>query len=143
MARRKAKPKRRSKYKGAFNIKNAAFAYAGISLASNSFLGVSPYTFLTAGFIPGSNASGWSAEGDPHTNMITLNEIIQGAQRPGSQGVTGFGEAVWNNTKSNLPMFVAGSIGLKVANKLVGSMGVSRNFNKVARALQMGNVVKM
>jgi len=150
MARRRynrKKPKTRSKYKSAFNIKSAAFAYAGLHLATTSLLNTTPYNFVASGYLNKESGSGYQSgmTGQPfwHT-QITLKEIINGAQLGGNTtGAAGIMTQIKDNAMKNAPTFILGSIGLTMAQKVLTKAGVFRNTNKVIRALGMGNMVKV
>lgn len=139
MARRraKAKPKRRQKFKGAFNLKSALFAYLTLNVATQTAFKVNPIAFFAGGYVPQYSGGGGSS------STITLKELITGSTIGGS------GRAdqdlmlnLTNNLKQNAIMGVGSLIGLRVADKLVSKF-VSRPFNKTVRTVGMGDLVKM
>ena len=119
MARkRKGSRRRRTRYKSAFNIKNAAFGYMGLSILTRGIVGMGPVDFVTAGYGPdgvsflGTGMSGWGETGDRHHHMITLKEMLSGSQTSGPS----IREALQTNLMANWLPMAGGFIGLKVAN---------------------------
>ena len=151
--RRKGKKSRgRSKYKGAFNVRAAAIAYASLALSTNAVLKVSPIQFFTQGYMGGHSNT---VPNDP--TAITLKEIIAGSHlQPSyssdpssgsyigtmSAGGPSIGETMKTNIMENgIPLLFA-QIGLVAGDKLAQNFGVYRSFNKVVRSIGMGNLVK-
>lgn len=66
---------------------------------SKNVVGLSAFDFLTAGtsLNPNRGMSGWAVSGDPHRNMITLREILSGAQTSGPS----IGDAIMQNVQKN------------------------------------------
>jgi len=89
---------------------------------SNNIMGIGAWDFLTAGtsLNKSTGISGWSQSGDPHSKMITLQEIMQGSQSGSGHTINSI---VMDNVKANwLPLTVA-VVGIpivaKVATKLL------------------------
>jgi len=152
MARRKNRKKtRRSKYKSAFNIRAAVIAYASLSLSTRALLKVTPWEFLTDGYLGGSS----SISHGP--GIITLKELLAGGHMGPSfssdqamtytgqsliSGASTLGTTLQNNMMENGVGLVLGQIGLVAADKIAQNLGVYRSFNKTIRMVGMGNMVK-
>ena len=140
MARKRgrSKSKRRpQKFKSAFNLKSALFAYLTLNVATQTAFKVSPIAFFAGGYVPQYSGGGGSS------STITLKELITGSTIGGS------GRAdqdlmlnLTNNLKQNALMGIGSLIGLRVADKVVTKF-VSRPFNKTVRTVGMGDLVKM
>ena len=140
MARRKSKkPTRRNKYKGAFNIKNAAFGYLGMSVLTNTLFNESP-----VGFIMGTSSSGERRNFGPSQGLtkISLKELFTFDQYSGGSSQT-LGGQIQENLQNNLTAGIMGMAGIAIGKKLITATGVSRNFNSAVRGLGMGSLVKM
>jgi len=144
MARRRAsrrKKQSRSKYKTAFNLKNAGLSYLTLATMTQTIGNLAPIPFFLGGFA-GSNYFGSAGAGA--SDKITLIEILKG-------GTIGTGGALVRpvmddikvNLRNNAGKGVAMLVGLKVADKLIGKLGVSRAFNKTVRSVGMGSLIKM
>ena len=139
--RRKAKTTRRPKYKGAVNLKTAAFSYLTLSTMTNAVGNLAPIPFFLGGFM-GSNFFG-SASGGA-SNKITFIELIKGSTLgSGNAPVRPVMEDLKLNIRANAGQALATLIGLKVADKVVTKLGVTRSFNRTVRSVGMGNLVKM
>lgn len=145
MARRraKAKPRRRTRYKSAFNLKNLIFTYAHLSLATGAFLRTTPLTFLLGGYVPGFSTSG-KVIGIPGASSgasITLKEIIDGVQSNTGQAMPL--AQVMDNTKANIFPYIIASAGLTITERVLTKLGVFRSANKSIRMVPgMGDIVK-
>ena len=141
MARRRsrAKPKRRAKYKSAFNIKNAAFGYLGMSVITNTLFNESP-----VGFIMGTSSSGEFRNFGPSQGLskISFKELFTFDQYSGGSSHT-LGTQIQENITNNLSSGVKGLVGIAIAKKVITATGVSRTFNSAVRSIGMGNLVKM
>jgi hypothetical protein len=139
--RRRTKAKRTTRYKRAFNVKNAALSYLTLNAATQTAFGTNPQQFFLGGFL-GSNYFGSASGGS--SSAVTLQELLKGVTL-GSQGqaVRPVTEDIQNNIKNNLGSGIMMILGLQVANKLVTKLGVSRSFNKAVRSVGMGDLVKM
>ena len=134
-------PRRRSKYKSAFNIKQAGLGYAGISVLTNGLFNLNPVQFIA-----GTGArSGGGLQGGFDTASGTLNISIREIFDWVGQGNTSatLQEAIWTNVKKNSLMMVGGMIGIKVADMLISKSGIARTFNRGIRAVNLGGLVKM
>lgn len=147
MARRrsKAKPRRRTRYKSAFNLKNLIFTYAHLSLATGAFLRTTPLTFLLGGYVPGFSISGkipGTPFGGNSGTAITLKEIIDGVQS-GNGGDPMPLAAVMDNTKANIFPYIIASAGLTITERVLTKLGVFRSANKSIRMVPgMGDLVR-
>ena len=107
-------------------------------MLTNGLFNLNPYQFVV-----GTGARGGGgfhmASG---TQNISLVEVFDWVG-VGNTGKTSLQEAIWINAKQNMLKMAGGFISIKVADKLLTSMGISRNFNKGVRALNMGGLVKM
>ena len=137
-----------------FNIKSAIFAYATLAVTTRAITNAGPIQFLTEGYV-GSAADRESISHDP--SVITLREIFKGShmgptygsdmhQTYLGQGAVGgaptLGQTIMTNLQSNAIPAVMTLVGLKVADKLVTKLGVSRNFNKLVKDVGMKGVVR-
>jgi hypothetical protein len=154
MARRKSKKsKRRTKYKSAFNIRAAVIAYASLSLSTRALLKVTPWQFLTDGYLTSSTSSSISHG----QGVITLKEMIGGGHMGPSfasdaamtytgqsliSGAPTLGSTLQANMMENGVGLVLGQIGLVAADKIAQNLGVYKSFNKTVRMVGMGNMVK-
>ena len=156
MAKRRGKKnKRRTKYKSAFNVRAAVIAYASLSLSTRALLKVTPWEFLTQGYLGGQLGANTSAMMAP--GAITLKEILQGGHLGPTfssdqamsytgtgliSGASTLGSTLQNNMMENGVGLVLGQIGLVAADKIAQNLGVYRSFNKTIRMVGMGNMVK-
>jgi len=112
--RRRSRPKT--------NLTNIGVSLLVANAVSNNIMGIGAWDFLTAGtsLNKSTGISGWSQSGDPHSKMITLQEIMQGSQSGSGHTINSI---VMDNVKANwLPLTVA-VVGIpivaKVATKLL------------------------
>lgn len=139
--RRKAKTRSRPKYKGAVNLKTAAFSYLTLSTMTNAVGNLAPVPFFLGGFM-GSNFFG-SATGGA-SNKITFIELVRGSTLgTGNAVVRPVMEDLKINLRQNAGQALATLVGIKVADKVITKLGVSRSFNRTVRSVGMGNLVKM
>ncbi len=142
--RRSMKKKTRTKYKSAFNIKNAAFSYLTLNAATQTLFNTNPQQFFLGGFL-GSNFFGSAGGGS--TARVTLKEVLSGFTLSGNApNYTQHGPilpTIEQNLRDNLGSGVMQIVGLTVAQKLITKLGVSRSFNKTVRSVGMGDLVKM
>ena len=141
MARKRGRSKskgRPQKFKSAFNLKSALFAYLTLNVATQTAFRTNPINFFAGGYLQGYSGGGGSSA------QITLKELI------GGQTIGGTGMAsqdlmlnLQNNLKDNALMGIGSLIGLRVADKVITKFGVSRSFNKTVRSVGMGDLVKM
>jgi len=119
MARRKAKPKRRTK--NTINVLNIAESVMIANLATTNILGVNMKDFLFAGSgFSGLSAGGYQSGKPNHNYVITLRELLRGEQFPSKGGVpVPFGTAITLNLKNNAMPLIAGAILIPVGFKLV------------------------
>lgn len=143
MARRKAK-RRAPRRSTAFNIKQAIMAFATLQIVSTNVTGLGFWNFLTAG--TRLNTAGVTQSGTPagvggHKQIITLKELIDGAQFTTSAANSPIMQ-IGENLRSNLLPMIFSLASLKVADKVLTKLGVSRSFNKLSRSIGMGSVVR-
>jgi len=142
--RSKAKPRRRTRYKSAFNLKNLIFTYAHLSLATGAFLRTTPLTFLLGGYVPGFSASGkipGTPFGGNSGTAITLKEIIDGVQSDTTQAMPL--AVVTDNAKENIFPYIVASAGLTILERVLTRLQVWRKANKAIRMVPgMGDIVK-
>jgi len=135
--RGKAKPKRRQKFKGAFNLKKALFAYLSLNVATMTAFGVDPVTFFAGGYLSGYSGGGGSSR------KITMKELIGGSTIGGTGQPTQ--DLMFNlklNLKENALVGIGSLVALKVGDKVVTKF-VSRPFNSTVRTVGMGDLIKM
>ena len=145
MARRRAKRKTRRRANSTFNLKTALLSYASLHIMSENITGTSPMHFLTAGTrFSSSGASGWARQGDQYNKIVTLQEIINGVQAGtgGSTSPSPFAQ-MGNNLRANILPLVLSLAGVKIAGKVITKLGVSRQFNSLARSVGVGSMVRM
>jgi len=116
------------------NLTNLGVSLLVANAVSRNVVGLGAWDFLTAGTSMNMRGtSGWETSGDPHHNMITLQEMLQGKQTSGPS----IGEAVSENLKENwvpLTMAVVGIPAIaKVATKMLRKP-VLNNLNKVIKS---------
>jgi len=125
-------------------------AYASLSLSTQAILKVTPWQFLTDGYVNDSPIG--------HSpGMITLKELMAGGhlspQFASDQamtytgqglvsGASTLGSTMKNNIMENGVGLLLGQIGLVAADKIAQNIGVYRSFNKTIRMIGMGNMVK-
>lgn len=137
MAKRKSKRRGRSKYKGAFKIMPLIFAFATLNVASNWIFGTGAIPFLLSGYTERyPSGSGGSS------NVITLKEIIAGQNISGTGYVDNLGQSLGQNLQRNAVMGIMSLIGVKVAQKLVVSLGVNRSINKLSSSVGLSSTVR-
>ena len=137
MARAKRKTRRTRKYTGAFKLMPIIFALATLNIATRTAFNNSLPAFLLGGYAGGYSASGGSS------NSITLKEIFEGGNF-GSSGsvIPNLGQSVGQNFRANALTGIMGLIGVKVAQKLVVSLGVNRSINKFSKSLVLQSTVR-
>jgi len=111
--RRRSKPKT--------NLTNLAVSALVANSISTNVAGLGAWDFLTSGtsLNPSRGKSGWAVSGDPHRNMVTLQEMLSGEQTSGQS----IQDALMQNIKKNwLPMTMAVvfiPVGARVITKLI------------------------
>ena len=95
-------------------------------------------------FVMGGSSSGLGGGFDPASGVsaISLRELFEFDRFKGTNQVT-LGEQIGKNLKNNAFKIIGGMVGIKIADKVISSMGLSRSFNKGVRAIGLGNLVKM
>jgi len=137
--RRPKKTRSRSKFKNAYNIKNAAFGYLGASVFTHALFNQNPIQFVmgnhaTHGLQAFGPSSGISA--------ISLKEIFQFEKYSGGSSKT-LMDQLGDNLKANGVTLIMGMAGLAIGKKLITATGISRNFNSAVRSIGLGSLVKM
>lgn len=140
-SRRKAKSTRRRK--SGVSLIGLAETYMLLNVATQTVLGVTPWNFFTSGYMQGSSSgSGWQKTGDPHQQMITMKEMLQGGQS--GSGIP-IGQAIQSNIKNNWVKGVAGMILIPMAfriGKNVARPAISRT-NRLLKDVGIGKTVKV
>ena len=132
-------PRRRTKYKNAFNIKKAGLGYATLSVATSGMFNVNPIEFVMG--VSGSGiGSGFGAASG--VSAISLRELFEFDKWKGSSNKT-LGQQIMDNVKNNAFKIVGGVVAVKVADKVITSAGISKAFNSGIRGIGMGQLVKM
>lgn len=148
MARRRgAKRKSPTKYKGAFNLRQAGKGYIQLGIGTELLFSTNPIEFFAGGFIPGYQGT---AQGQKNITLYELFNWVPGkaysvtseTSMAASYG-SGIGDTVLYNVQEGLPKAIVSSIGLKVGDKVVQKLGVYRSFNKLVRSIGLGDLVKM
>ena len=152
MAKRRGRKstKRRTRRATGFNIKTAIFAYANLAVATRAITNTTPWHFLTDGFVGTPGSSTGHSPG-----VITLREMFSGSHLGpqfsgnmnylGSGPVSGadsLGKTAMTNLQANAVPAIFALVGLKVADKVITKLGVSRNFNKVVDSVGMKGLVR-
>lgn len=150
MARRRAKPRRRTQKRG-FNLVNAAEMYLSTAVLTQNFAGTNPLTFLTGieytqtGFNPAQPGQRPTAKFGymyvPGANSVTLPEMLGvGASATLGQGT----DVIRQNFEQNWVNAAMQSIGVKVG-FTVGKKLLSkqRSFinNKILKPLNLKSTV--
>jgi len=144
MARRSKKNSRsRPKYKGAFKIFPALFAYANLHILMVNSVGTSPWNFFTAGTKLNPNIGSWGTESGQggHKDIITLKELIAGVQTsssPTESPITQIG----NNLMASWPNLLFSMVGLRIAQKVIARTRVRTDINKLSDALGTSQLVR-
>ena len=114
------KSTRRRTWKPKTNLTNLAVSALVANSVSNNVAGLGIYDFLTAGtsLNTGRGASGWSARGDQFNNIITLQELLSGAQSQSSGSGQPISEAFMENIKANWLPLMVGVVGIPIAVKV-------------------------
>jgi len=91
-----------------------------------------------------SQTSGWRVTGDDHGSIVTLQEILGGAQTGGGIPSNPF-TAMGSNLRSNILPLVFSLAGVKIAGKLLTRLGISRQFNALTgkKGLGLQSIVRM
>jgi len=142
MARRRgAKRKSPTKYKGAFNLRQAGKGYLQLGIGTELLFSTNPIEFFAGGFLPGYSGTG---QGQTNITAYELFNWTEGkAYSPNTNYGTTIGDTVMNNVQRGLGKAVVSSVGLKVGDKVVQKLGVYRSFNKLVRSIGLGDLVKM
>jgi hypothetical protein len=112
---------------------------------SENITGTTPMHFLTAGTrFSQYSASGYQTSGDPYHSIVTLQEIINGVQsgKSGAGAPSPFTQ-MGNNLRANILPLILSLAGVKIAGKVITKLGVSRQFNSLARSVGVGSMVRM
>jgi hypothetical protein len=123
------------------------WAYAQLHIISKNVTGLAPWNFLTAG-TAFSNISAAGGGGSlSHINAVTLKELMMGLNEPFSAGGYGTSSAnpitvMGNNLRANAVSMIVSMVGIKVAQKLITKLGVTRSFNKLSDSVGMGSVIR-
>jgi len=102
------------------------------------------------GFVLGKHSKGYGGGGligsssgaYSGVESISLRELFEFDKWKGDSSQT-LMKQIADNLQKNAVKGIMGMIGIKVADKMITKLGVSRSFNKSARALGMGSLVKM
>jgi len=138
MAKRKSKRSPRRKYKGAFKLMPIVFALATLNIFTRTTFNNSLPNFLLGGYV-----SGYGSGGGGSSNVITLKEIFAGGNfASGGTILPNLGESIGRNVRQNALMGIMGLIGVKVAQKLVVSLGVNRSINKLSSSVGLGSTIR-
>ena len=99
------------------NITNLAVSALVANSISNNVTGLGAWDFLTSGTSLNSSRgkSGWAVTGDPHRNMVTLQEILSGSQTSGQS----IPDALMGNLKKNWLPLTMGVVLIPVAANVV------------------------
>jgi len=121
MAARKRRAKQKRRNTKTINLLNVAESIMIANLATSQLFGANLRDFLFAGTaFSDKSRSGWQTSGDPHTKIITLNELFRGEQYASSTGTpVGFGTAIAENARANAMPLIAGAVLIPVGFKLV------------------------
>jgi len=106
------------------------------SLATLNIMSRWAFNNSLPGFLLGGYTTGYSASGGS-TASITLKETLAGLT-----GTTPVSEQIGKNLKTGVLMGVGGLIAVKVAQKLVVSLGVNRSINKLTDATGLSSTVR-
>jgi|TARA_R110002020_G_scaffold286857_1_gene502327 hypothetical protein len=136
MARRKSKPRRRSR---SFSLTNAAFSLGYANILSQGLFGTN-----IAGFILGKTSQGYGASfvSGPGISFSELINIGAGGS-PGSEA--GNLETIQANLRANLPSMLVQSITLSVTERVFKSV-MRRPLSNVQRNIVkplLGNMVRV
>ena len=113
------------------------FALATLNIFTRTTFNNSLPNFLLGGYVQGYSHSGGSS------NSITLKEIFAGGNfGTGGTVVANLGESIGRNVRANALMGIMGLIGVKVAQKLVVSLGVNRSINKLSSSVGLGSTIR-
>ena len=138
MAKRKSKRSPRRKYKGAFKLMPVVFALATLNIFTRTTFNTNLPQFLLGGYVQGFGSAGAGS-----SNAITLKEIFSGANiGTGGVLVHNLGTSIGQNLRSNAVMGIMGLIGVKIAQKLVVSLGVNRSINKLSTSVGLGSTIR-
>lgn len=145
MARRRgAKKSRPTKYKSAFNIRQAGKSYIQLGIGTELLFSSNPIEFFGGGFLPGVAGT---AQGQQNITMYELFNWTAGKAYATGESMqaygSGIGDTVMYNVKKGAGRAVVSTVGLKVGDKLAQKLGVYRGFNKLVRSVGLGDLVKM
>tara|TARA_R110001599_G_scaffold344762_1_gene568629 strand:- start:2108 stop:2536 length:429 start_codon:yes stop_codon:yes gene_type:complete len=142
MARRRGMKKSRpTKYKSAFNIRQAGKSYIQLGIGTELLFSSNPIEFFGGGFLPGYAGT---AQGQNNITAYELFNWTEGkAYSPTSSYGSGLGDTVMYNVRNGAGKAIVSSVGLKVGDKVAQKLGVYRGFNKLVRSVGLGDLVKM
>jgi len=143
MARRRGRAKSKSptKYKRAFNLREAGKGYLTLGIGTELLFSTTPIEFFGGGFLPGYSGTG---QGQSNITAFELFNWESGkAFSPSTSYGTGISDTIMNNVKQGAGQAIVASVGLKVGDKVMQKMGVYRSFNKLVRSVGLGDLVKM
>jgi len=113
------------------------FSFATLNVASQWIFGTSAPRFLLGGYVQGfGTASGGSS------NVITLQEIFAGQNISGTGYVDNLTQSLGQNLRRNAVMGIGGLVAIKIASKLVKTLGVNRSINKLSDSVGLGTTVR-
>jgi len=137
MARRKKRGSPRRKYKGAFKLMPIVFALTTLNIMTRTAFNNNLPSFLLGGYARGYSAGGGSS------NVITLKEIFAGGNfGTGGSLVNNLGTSIGQNIRQNALMGIMGLVGVKIAQKLVVTLGVNRSINKLSTSVGLGSTIR-
>lgn len=140
-------PRRRNKYRGAVNLKQLGLGYASASvLLGTVFNAPDPIGFVLGKHSKGYGGGGIFGESSgaySGTSAISLREIFEFDKWKSAGSNMTLTKQIGENIQKNAVKGIMGMIAIKIADKAITKLGVSRSFNKSVRALGMGSLVKM
>jgi len=105
--------------------------------------GIGMWNFFTAGTAmnPSVMAYGTASGVAGHKDIITLKELLAGVQTSSTAAPSPFMQ-LGNNLRSNFLPMTFSLIGLKVATRVLGRLGLYRNFNQMVSSVGMKGLVR-
>jgi len=134
------KRSRRSRYKGAINVRKVGIGIGNLAVTTNGLFNQGPVEFVLGRAGDGSYRTFGASAG---TANISLRELFQfdTYKNPSVEG--GVIRQIGRNAMDNLPQMAGGYIGLAIADKVLSKV-VAPKFNGLVRSIPgLGDLVKM
>ena len=147
MARRKSKPKRRTRRSRAFKVIPAVASYASVSALTSMMFNLNAWNFFTYDWMgTGRGPGGGLAQGQMNMSLAEIVKAYAGTQPMGPLvGNKTLLQNIMTNVQSNWPMalgtVVVAGVAPKVLNKLPGRP--IQKANRLLKNVGIGDMIKL